>query len=700
MNVEFLITLALFILGFGFLIFVHELGHFLVAKSVGVRCPQFAIGFGTAMVSWRKGIGFRLGSTEAEYERRAVEGLKERGKDPEASSPADHFAVADEMGLGETEYRLNYLPLGGYVKMVGQEDLDPAARSDDPRAFNKQPIWARTLIISAGVVMNIIFGWVFLVIAFLAGVQFPAAVIGDVAPGAPAATTYPAGHQEDPRYLGFQVGDVVTHIDGDPVKDWTDLLIATALGDPGEPIEYRVQRDGVDEPLNFTITPKALEGGLLSIGVGPSSQLTLGELDAEFESLDWLRDAGVTEGMTITKVNGEPVADLGAMRRAVDRSGGSPASLTFTVDGREEVVIDVPTLPTLEPTADGAANLLGLVPGVGISEVVLKSPAEQAGIRAGDVILRMGDTAFPSSEQVLAMVKAAGSGGGEGGLDVELLRGDEVVKVEGLKPGDEGRVGIGLQPDMKRAVVSRALAGSPAADAEMNTPGMEVVAVNGSPVAGWGELQQALQEVVDAGGEAAVEGEGAPQVELTYRLLSVKDQPEYQATLRVDEKAAARLAAAGWGMDLPGGLVLKPLLVRVSGGDVGEASMIGVEKTYEFVVQTYLTIVRLFQGSVGVSDLRGPVGIVDEGTKIAARGWPYMLFFLGLISVNLAVINFLPIPITDGGHILFLLIEKVKGSPVGPTFQTAATVLGLVLLGALVLTTTFYDVSRIVGNLF
>ena len=145
-----LFTFILIVLGFGFLIFVHELGHFLVAKMVGIKTTQFAIGFGHSLLTWRKGIGFRVGTTEPEYEKRIKEG-------------------ADPKTLGETEYRLNYIPLGGYVKMLGQEDMDPSARSNDPRAFNNKSVSARFAVISAGVIMNIIFGMIFFVIAVTSG---------------------------------------------------------------------------------------------------------------------------------------------------------------------------------------------------------------------------------------------------------------------------------------------------------------------------------------------------------------------------------------------------------------------------------------------------------------------------------------------------------------------------------------------------
>ena len=152
----YLAVLAL-IVGFGFLIFVHELGHFLVAKWVGIRATQFAIGFGNAMGSWRKGIGFKAGSTENEYFKRASASLTNKQTPPAGKDDQDQpqyterqlHEAADALGLGETEYRLNWVPLGGYVKMLGQEDMDHAATSDDPRAFNSKSISARAAVLSA-----------------------------------------------------------------------------------------------------------------------------------------------------------------------------------------------------------------------------------------------------------------------------------------------------------------------------------------------------------------------------------------------------------------------------------------------------------------------------------------------------------------------------------------------------------------------
>jgi regulator of sigma E protease len=99
---------------------------------------------------------------------------------------------------------------------------------------------------------------------------------------------------------------------------------------------------------------------------------------------------------------------------------------------------------------------------------------------------------------------------------------------------------------------------------------------------------------------------------------------------------------------------------------------------------------------VQVRNLRGPLGIAVEGTAITKRGGAYLMFFLGLISINLAVINFLPLPIVDGGLFVLLMIEKLRGKPVSPQIQSAITVAGLLLLGTIFLMVTYHDIGRLI----
>src|SRR5690606_16284109 len=123
MDLATLWSLVLLLFGFGFVVFIHELGHFLAAKWADVKVDQFAVGFGQAMLSWRKGIGTRFGSTRKIYEERIKTWLTEKYGQPVENPSGRQIAEAETaLCIGETEYRLNWIPLGGYVKMLGQDD--------------------------------------------------------------------------------------------------------------------------------------------------------------------------------------------------------------------------------------------------------------------------------------------------------------------------------------------------------------------------------------------------------------------------------------------------------------------------------------------------------------------------------------------------------------------------------------------------
>ncbi len=208
-----ILTILVTILVLGVLIFVHELGHFAAAKSVGVDVPRFSIGLGPKMIGFRR---------------------------------------------GETEYVLSWVPLGGYVKMAGMADEEvtgtleggtrpeTAARSGArpaPGDFDGKPFWARVLVISAGVIMN----WLFAVVAFAAiamgrGVFEPR--ILEVAPGSPAAEA------------GLRSGDLIRRVDGAAVNDPAQVTMRIERH-AGETVEILVERGG--ERLTFVATPEPFE---------------------------------------------------------------------------------------------------------------------------------------------------------------------------------------------------------------------------------------------------------------------------------------------------------------------------------------------------------------------------------------------------------------------------------------------------------
>lgn len=688
-DLPFVALLAL-LLGFGFLIFVHELGHFLVAKWVGIRVTQFAIGFGPSMLTWRKGIGVRVGSTEAEFDKRIREHLQSKGLDADKldARAADDsgLSVADraarDLGMGETEYRLNYVPLGGYVKMLGQEDLDPAARSNDPRAYNSKSVGARAAVISAGVIMNLIFGVIFFIIAFMNGVQFPPAIVGGVRPASPAATTYAAGHEGEPAFRGLQVGDRIVEIDGDPVGDMLDVRVSTALGAADTPLEFLVRRPGVDAPLRYTLLsePDPLEG-LLTVGVAPPYSTRVTGVSDE------LAEAGVKPGMHIVAVQGQTVESYANFYRLLTTLGrGTAVPVTFAeLDDQGQALQSVEVPMTAQPLlAQGVEgeppHLLGLVPPTCIGFIAEASAAEEAGVQVGDLIASLDGHPWPVFTNVSKIVQAANARP----MQLIVVRDGQQVNLGPLTPKND-QLGIGLEPATEEPVVGQTLPGSPAAALDL-PGGSRIRSLAGQPVASWGDVQSILVNLQAA--EAPV------ALPITYEL-PVGEGMEERATLSVGVEAIQSLQLAGWAP--PAGLILDQLREPVKAENAWVATKLGLEKTGQFMAQTYITLLRLFQGSVKPEHLRGPVGIVDVGTQIAQQeGWQYLLFFLGLISVNLVVINFLPIPVVDGGHIVFLLIEKLKGSPPSAKVQVVATYIGLALIALVFVLVTYHDIARLV----
>ena len=661
------------IVGFGLIIFVHELGHFLVAKAVGIKCLQFAIGMGHAVCAYRRGLGLRLGSTEAEYQKQLA-----AGRDPES--------------LGETEYRICWAPIGGYVKMLGQDDVNPAAFSTDPRAFTSKPVWARACVVSAGVVMNIILAVAFFVISFMAGVRFPPAVVGMVVPDMPAATTFATGHQGDSAYLGLQVGDRLTRIDGEPVNDFLDVAIRAALSAPQASLTLTVQRDRIEEPLQFTMTPKLSEvTDFLALGIGPPKSVQVIDVPR-------LKAAGVEPGMRVRAAGGQPIQNYGQLHRLISEARGRPVTVDFTdASGDRTVSMEVAARPGLMSDADQTHHLVGWVPGTRVAFVVPDSPANRAGLKTGDVVAAIDRVEWPGHDVIQDMVRQS-----EGRtLELIVLRqGGSVVPIQVQPVTINKQTQIGIH--MQAYAVAATLPKSPAAALDLR-PGSTIHSVDGIAVADWADLQRILQDRCAQGHDPVVLTIGylAPRphaVASPSVAGAVEDHPALvkQGQIEIDRATASALLETPW-LDPMGGWVDNLRLPVVASGPI-QATAMGLVKTKQIMQQTYLTLARLVQGTVKVKQLRGPVGIVHEGTRIARQGWTYLVFFLGLISVNLAVINFLPIPIVDGGLMTFLIIEKLRGSPVSPRVHMAATVVGLTLIGSVLLLTLFHDTLRLFGG--
>jgi regulator of sigma E protease len=221
-------------------------------------------------------------------------------------------------------------------------------------------------------------------------------------------------------------------------------------------------------------------------------------------------------------------------------------------------------------------------------------------------------------------------------------------------------------------------------------PRTVVKSVAGTPVTDWTTMRSAL---IAATKDAAARGEGASVKIEVEAPTPAHERNEVVVAIAADD--VATIHALGWDSPVTAA-IFDPLMTRLTAhGNPLTAVRMGFHQTKTMVVMTYLTLDRIFRGSVGVEQLRGPVGIVHLGSRVVDRGAMYLVFFLAMISVNLAVLNFLPLPIVDGGLFLYLIYEHLTGRAPSLKFQNAATLVGLVLLGSLFLFTFYNDVMRL-----
>ena len=709
-----LVDLLTVVIGFGLIVFIHELGHFIAARWARIRVLAFALGFGPALISYRKGMGFRRGSSDHDYE--ALVRAAQSGHGEAREEARSRLAGA----VSPTEYRLNALPLGGYVKMLGQEDLNPEATSDSPDSYQNCVPWKRMVVISAGVVMNLIGAAALFVLVFSIGLKTAPPIIGGFEPGSPAALVEATNaEQAGVANAHLAPGDVVESIAGQKPRSFNDIVFATALAERGRAVELVVRREGFETPLIFSVTPEPSElaDGLLQLGIGSPGTLTVANGDLEGDSLalwkDSLRRAGldgVEPGATLVSIDGDAsISSAGDVPIKFRASDGSPVDLVFEQPGGSAQSIAVQPLAELQrgyvDGLDGGKleveHLLGLVP---LMRVQPGNDSAAQGLRPGDVFVRIGSVVFPSLADGIREIR---SRTGEP-IELEVIRSDE----EGVRRtvlinaevGPDGRVGF--LPDDARdtaAVLARSPSGitaTPSSTAAAPTPlaiaqpGAQIIEIEGVPVETFVEVRERLAALSreSAAGDLQINA----VIELPVPIGAEGDPPRSTVTWRLSAQDRTELEGLAWTPPFSTG-VFEPEETLLKADSPIDAVGIGLHETRRIVTMTYVQIVRLFQGSVRIEHIKGPVGIAHIGTLIADRGLVWLMFFFALISVNLAVINFLPLPIVDGGQFLMLLYEQFRGKPVPMPIQNAVTTAGLLLIASVFLIVTFNDVRSLLG---
>lgn len=224
------------VFGIGILIFVHELGHFLLAKKCGVRVETFAVGFGPRIFGWRRN-----------KEGKMVFSMGAIG--PREAGTEDH-----------TDYRVSLVPLGGYVKMAGEEPDEPLTGAE--WEFPSKTVGQRAAIIVAGVIFNAIFAFLVFILAFQVGVQFTYNDIGFVNPGQSA------------WQAGLDSGDKILEISGAKIEDFDDLATIVAFSNPQKGETFKFQRG--NKIITTRVYPEYNPAlGFQTIGIGVKTSLII-----------------------------------------------------------------------------------------------------------------------------------------------------------------------------------------------------------------------------------------------------------------------------------------------------------------------------------------------------------------------------------------------------------------------------------------
>lgn len=777
-GVDGVIKASLVVLGLGFVIFIHELGHFLAAKWCDVHVKTFSIGFGPAL----PGCSFRR---------------------------------------GETHYLIGILPLGGYVSMVG-ESAEAEASEEYPRSFKNKSVGQRMVIISAGVIMNLILGAIcFITVYRLHGVPRPPAIVWRIDNGSPS------------WQAGVKTGSAIVELNGIKNPTFDDLRLAVALSSHGSKIPFTfVPYDG-GKPLQVSLEPRRGKNDMVPlIGVAPPPRAILYPYSptgktppARANIPPYIQGSSASKGRVVALQNDDVITgvsnpanpeqfltiahevktgafDYQAVMNALTELAGKPTRIQCvkkggggenprTVDipvegfrGEDAIVgatnpdqvgsynpFEVTSLPptrSKEPRKEGDFfalesrlrklagkpvvlevlrnggegardrilvppsyhRQLGLIMKIGeIAQVRTGSDAEKAGILPGDrlteveLISAKGESVkipldnFDAMRLPWALETAAGKTGDckavvtVGRIDPTTHKalmpirlqpiswnrsfdGNQEDPVKPPSPMSIPQLGITFRVEN---TVLQVAPNSPAKSVDLRPFDVieQVCFAKVDRKTGketwdkWTELKSLRESNQPAFDQWA----------FFFSVLQERELPKMQ--FKVRRAGEAKLLEVGplspvtdptWPYPEIG-LVWVSDFVMQKADTAWEALTFGANDTFKSVRAIYQNLASLLTGRISTDSLGGPIEIASQ-TFSAAEDTYSLILFLGMISINLAVVNFLPIPVLDGGHMVFLIYEKIRGKPPSDAVLGLATYTGLAIVLSLMVFVFYLDIKR------
>ncbi len=641
-------------LGLGFVIFFHEMGHFAVAKWCNVNVERFSIGFGPVLFS-RK--------------------------------------------WGETEYALSLIPFGGYVKMLGQDDADPSQLTneqiaEDPRSYLAKNVWQRMAIISAGVIMNIITAVMFVGCAFAIGVDLPPNTIGAARPGMPAWVG------------GIRPDDRIEKINGRVISTFDDVRLNVAVLSHPLRIEGRHKDQSTFDMEVQPVTPKSTP----QIGVAPALSLKVLTDPKGKIPFVWLGTAAARaepsfeRGNIIAAVGDQPVTTYTELTNRLASRAEGPLTLEVWPMGDKGRTKTVTILNNVFRT-------LGLsMDTAPIMAVQMGSPAEKGGLKVGDKLasingrtigteinpLRLpNEFASLHGQAVNVTVTRQATGGGQTKAELtitpqEIPGWTEQPLMEG-EPLSIPAIGAAFHTI---PIVLAVEPGSPAALAEIK-PG---------PLTKVQRIELVLSKEAEPDSEKnrnlVIDLDDAKSNNWCFVFWLMQELPQRTVKLTLNEGTDAKVVELtpqldpSWPLPIVQGLRMHPEEIRLHADTPGEVWLMATNYTRNSAISIYLTLRGLCTGQVPLANLSGPLGIANAAVQIVKHSVPQFLMFLAFLSVNLAVLNFLPIPVLDGGHMVFLLWEAVTRRRPSERIVIGASYIGMAFLLSLMVFVIVLDIGR------
>lgn len=541
-------SIIFFIVLVGVLVFVHELGHFVWAKYFDVKVLKFSLGFGPRLIGFRR---------------------------------------------GETEYIIAAVPLGGYVRMLGESPLDEIQPEDQERALHNQNLFKRIIIVVAGPLMNLVFPIVLYFMVFLSDTTLTPATIGMVFPNRPA----------DGKLLP---GDRIISIDGEDISTFYQLQ-KTVGKSIGKRLHFKIDRDG--SIVEKTITPVDsvrelpldLKEKVGRIGVMPHHPKAVIGLVSRSSPAG---AAGLMTFDIIISADGQPIHRWIDVDNLLRNNQGSLVPITFLrpeairnpLGGLIELDIYQPRMTTLTPEPGNGSGTLraGIeLADLYISQVTAGSPEHRIGMLPGDKLLMLD------------------------GRPIRMW----ATFLEDLKKGH------GRQHSVKWRRGDYTF-----------------------------ESQFSLEH-----------GRGTTEIGQTYDRFQVGIRNWVPTILDVPVDNPHPISYAFW-----------------------EA----IHSTTEVVELTFFSILRILQGRLSVKSIGGPLMIFEYAGTAAREGALNYLTLMAFISINLGLLNLLPIPLLDGGHLLFFFIEAATRRPISLRIREYAYIAGLTLLLIIMILAFKNDIER------